>query len=471
MDLVYRQSRPLFLLLLIPWLVSAAGRPVPGHRKPFSLETAEHFSFRAIEDDKGGFYVVWPHQKEGYPLALLAQHGSIEKDRLWPHYGLYLTTGTISPTDWDAFSDGHSGFVVTWEENDRIRAQRYDTEGHPLWSKDVNFLSNSHFKQLLPTGAPDGGGGAYIAWSERRFPDRDVLMIQHINAQGYALWGKEGVRVSLRPSDQRRPRVIPDGSAGAIVAWNDVRESASQLQTQRIDYQGMRLWGNEGQVVTAPAGLGKEVPNMDDAGRGSSVLAWVAAPQGSNEVFLQSMTPNGELRWNPNGEVVAIGQWEQWNPVLYGDGGGGTWVGWEDYRNQQYWQVHLRYVRIDKEARSGPDIALAALPTDQGRLALTYDGLNGVFAAWIDGRSGPAGVYLQEVSPDGNLLCGDQGLAAAEGLVKPSVPQVVDLGPKKAAVFWVDEIDKNQWVIYKNLLRCDPPGGLVPTQSPVPPKQ
>src|SRR5205814_2275028 len=138
---------------------------------------------------------------------------------------------------------------------------------------------------------------------------------------------------------------------------------------------------------------------------------------GTNRFALQKIGSTGQLMWLDQGTTVSPGSWDQWNPVLLGDGHGGMWVGWEDHRNAQSWKVYINDLKGQGPSPS-PDpltvavstvpgespvtsgeIPLADSPGDQGHLALGEDGADGIFAAWVDNRFGYLGVYLQEINP------------------------------------------------------------------------
>jgi hypothetical protein len=101
----------------------------------------------------------------------------------------------------------------------------------------------------------------------------------------------------------------------------------------------------------------------------------------------------------------------------------------------------------------------------QGRAAMTGDGENGVWLAWIDGRSADVALYVQRVSSNGMLLAGDAGLKVAGALNTPSVPRLVTLAPGQAAVCWADRTGKKTWALYWTFLPRFP-APPVPADAP-----
>jgi len=436
-------------IFLLPAIAFAQGRVPPVQRPaPWLVEKAKGFSFHAFEDDQGGYYLVWT-QPEGELYELFAQHTSSSGAKSWPEPGLVLAQGLPSPHEWHALPDAKGGLHVVWTQSGHIHAQRMDPEHHPLWTDTAEALSTSAFEQSMPTGVADGGGGIYVIWIEQRYPDRTVLVGQHLSQTGAKLWGVEGQRVSLRPSNQRRPKVITDGVAGFIVAWNDFREQASQLQIQRLDYQGNMPWDPSGLLVTAPAGDDRNPPMMAAVGKGSAVIAWtVGDGAGINHVLLQYVDSKGNFLWGPSGKPASQEPQSKWNPIVYGDGQGGSFVGWEDYRSQIQWQVYVQHFHQDGQPVWGSDVAIAPSGAGQGTLDLADDGQGGSFAAWIDNRFGTAGLFAQQISTDGVRMWGDGGTPIAQGLTKPQHVEILSTAPGKAIVLWADEEKNGLWDLY-----------------------
>ncbi len=282
-------------------------------------------------------------------------------------------------------------------------------------------------------------------------------MAQRLDAEGKPVWPRGGIRVSLRASHQTNPRVIYDNVSGMIVAWRDEVQNASELRVQRIDFQGNRLWTLEGLKVTAPVGA-SEYPQLAPLGTGEAVLTWTGPSDQTTQIFLQKVGPDAALKWG----VMTLASnapisYNRWNPLLLGDENGGTWIAWEDFRNQINYQIQLNHLKGDgKSAWPNGEIAVAPSQSDQGKAAMTHDGKDGVWIAWIDNRSATVGVYVQEIDESRNQLQGKQGRLIADNLSKPSPPQLVALGAGKAAVVWVNRPKKDQWALYWSIVQAPP---------------
>jgi hypothetical protein len=439
-------------LLIIGW----GTLPVHGAPVPFLTGQGQDVSFRSFEDDAGGFYLAWTNQEAGKLIGLCAQHIDAKSQTQWGVAGLCITARLASAKDWNGLADGRGGLMLFWDETDGVHAQRFHPGAGERPEKGI-LLSTS--TALQPDAVADATGGTLVVWRESLPSGRSVLLAQRMDADGQPVWPKGGIRVSLRASNQTNPRVIFDNMSGMIVAWRDEANSASELRVQRIDFQANRLWGLEGMKVTAPVGA-SEFPQIAPLGTGEAVLAWTGAAGGTSQIFLQKVGPDPALKW---GDMTLASNiptsYNRWNPVLLGAEDGGTWIAWEDFRNQLNYQIQLNHLHEDgRSPWPGGEIAVAPAPGDQGKIAMTHDGKEGVCASWIDNRLATIGLYIQEVDGSGNRLQGKQGTRLADQLSKPSVPQLVSLRPGRVAVIWADRPKKGQWSLFWSIVPAPGPG-------------
>jgi hypothetical protein len=98
-----------------------------------------------------------------------------------------------------------------------IFAQRLDTAGTPQWAAN-GVAVTADFDQFNPQMAPDGNGGAIIAWEDDRNGFSDIFA-QRLDGTGTPLWAFGGVAVSTAAGNQSAPQLIPDGSGGASSGW------------------------------------------------------------------------------------------------------------------------------------------------------------------------------------------------------------------------------------------------------------
>jgi hypothetical protein len=172
-----------------------------------------------------------------------------------------------------AVGDGSGGAIIAWQSENGLYVQRVDAAGQPLWGKggrmvakvratvDIYAPSTTHF-----TLTADGTGGAIVTWYDRsHLPgDRDdpgyydpvPVYSQRISSGGEFLWGDGVTTGKTKRIAGSFPQVVPDGSGGAIFAWDDYEVYYrglvdDYLRLQRLAPDGTPLWGEAGVLVVA----------------------------------------------------------------------------------------------------------------------------------------------------------------------------------------------------------------------------
>ena len=94
--------------------------------------------------------------------------------------------------------------------------------------------------QESPQLVSDGAGGAIIAWEDWR--SGAYIYAQRVDANGTVLWTTNGVPICTAEDGQRYPKLVSDGTGGAIITWWDSRSShLGDIYAQRIDSNGTVL--------------------------------------------------------------------------------------------------------------------------------------------------------------------------------------------------------------------------------------
>jgi hypothetical protein len=85
-------------------------------------------------------------------------------------------------------TDGDYGAIIAWSDDRsgayHVYAQRLDAAGNPLWLTDGNLVSGSAYNKYDVAMAPDGAGGAVIAWHDHPTDSRYRIYAQRIDALG-----------------------------------------------------------------------------------------------------------------------------------------------------------------------------------------------------------------------------------------------------------------------------------------------
>jgi len=232
-----------------------------------------------VPDGEGGVFAAWRDDRD-YPstgfdayLQHLTAGGYIAPG--WPVDGLGIC---VIPTDvvpaWLS-PDGQGGALLTWidqrngypNDND-IYVQRVTGAGtiSPGWPQNGAAATRAPYSQGLPVVAPDGTGGAFVAWWDlRNDPINDIgdIYAQHLTAQGAAAegWPADGLAVCIDPAGQSLPRLLPDGQGGVVVVWADGRSGTLDVYSARLTGAGTLVdgWPENGKLLVAGRGSRAEV--------------------------------------------------------------------------------------------------------------------------------------------------------------------------------------------------------------------
>jgi hypothetical protein len=201
-------------------------------------------------DGAGGGIVTWQDFRNGVDYDIYAQHvlpsGAV--DPAWPVNGRLLAVNATDQYSPNIVSDGAGGGVVVWEDVRNngttgwdIYAARVLANGtvDPGWPANGRALCQAVGKQENLVATSDRAGGLIAVWQDERV-GYDIYA-QHVSVGGVvdAAWPVDGRAISTATSDQITPMVVPDGVAGAIVTWQDFRNTADlDIYAQRVQANG-----------------------------------------------------------------------------------------------------------------------------------------------------------------------------------------------------------------------------------------
>jgi len=99
---------------------------------------------------------------------------------------------------------------------------------------------------------------------------------QRVDAEGYLRWPEGGLPVSIAPGSQIEPKMISDGSGGAIIVWQDTRNDEGDIYAQRVKRTGEIVWDEDGVPVCTAPGVQGFSPltsqSITTDGRGGAII-------------------------------------------------------------------------------------------------------------------------------------------------------------------------------------------------------
>lgn len=354
--------------------------------------------------------------------------------------GFGVCTDPMDQKDARVARDGSGGAIIVWEDASngyRIAAQRIDSQGRPQWGEQGIIVCEETGGQYNPLVVADGSGGAVVVWNDERNGEYDIYG-QRLDPDGVIQWAAGGEGIVTKSGDQYLEEIIPE-SGGAIVAWTDWGDGLSDIkvEVQRIDAEGYILWVPSGLPVSSEAG-NQEEPRLVSNGSGGAIVVW-QDDRGDYDIYAQSMSAIGAL-WNTGGVAVCSEILGQYDPVVIPDGSGGAIVAWTDYRKGDS-RCDIYAQRIDGSGTAlwtAGGVAVCTAPEDQWCGAGTPDGSGGAIFAWEDRRSGVEDVYAQRVDAGGGRLWAYNGVAVCTASGIQWYIRAVPDGAGGAIVSWID---------------------------------
>jgi len=361
-----------------------------------------------VADDSGGAVVVWRDNRNGVDFDIYGNRINARGNVMGPSTGVPVCAVAGDQADFHLIPDGTGGAIVVWRDartGYRVFAQRIDGTGTARWAANGISLCGAGGSQTNPRIAPDGNGGALVAWSDSRSGSTDIY-VQHVDADGALLLGANGRDICVASGDQYVQDIADDGSGGAVIVWIDHRGTSADIYAARFNADGDALWTTNGVPVCVEDG-NQGYPGVVPDGKGGAVIVW----QGTNTVttldvpFAQRLNAGGGPLWDPSGIIVCSSWGNASYPCAVTDGEGGAIVAWYDFRGNEG-EVYVQ--RIDSYGNTdlwGNGGVKAFAGSGESGIKMIPDGNGGAILAldaYYDG-SFDAHIYAQRVDASGNV--------------------------------------------------------------------
>ncbi|MFH1150469.1 MAG: DUF5719 family protein [Actinomycetota bacterium] len=327
----------------------------------------------------------------------------------WTDNGVGVCTASDDQIDPCIAPDGSGGAFIAWEEyrwsDTDIFVQRIDASGavHSGWAFNGQEVCSNGYGQLNPEMVSDGAGGAIIAWEDERYGTDDVeIYAQRIDPSGEMLWGGSGVAICTAADNQTGIEMIPDGSGGAILCWIDARGADQDIYAMKVNSAGAVQWTSNGVPLCTVAG--DQWSNRlvsDDAG--GAIVCWSDYRVPEEDIYAQRVDSSGAIQWLANGEPVCTASDYQFDPDIARDGSGGAVITWTDLRSG--WDVYAQRMAADGgEEWVGNGVTVCGYASDQEAARILDCGSGNTIIAWEDDRNDVnwTDVYSQKVDSGGN---------------------------------------------------------------------
>ena len=292
-----------------------------------------------------------------------------------------------------------------------IYVQKVGLDGTPAWITNGYPACVFVQDQSTPAIAPDGAGGAVVAWVDQRGIGARYIFGQRISSTGEALWTENGQHIGdVESGEQYTPKLHLGSDGNFLLTYGETRDggffdpTTYWIVAQKIGADGQRLWGDNG--VDTVEGV-RSVRSLPDGSGGLVVVGQLRdEPLGFR---LQRVLADQSLAWPGPVDIEAD---PPFSP-LFGyapDGGGGIILAFLD-------DGVVRAVRVTG-AGERPWEHASTILADQNVVtsespAVTSDGAGGAFVAWIS--NSPRDVHVQHIAGDGTHLWPEGGAIVPDG--------------------------------------------------------
>jgi hypothetical protein len=396
------------LMLFVPHLLHAAW-PVNG--QDVSGANGDDKSPAVAADGQGGVIVTWARLQDPSAGLVLAQRVSADGTILWRSGGINVHSGWGLKRYPSIMNDGVGGAIIAWEDGrddvgyPDIYVQRIDLAGTTGWKLNGVAVCAAPYEQQSPRMVSDGSGGAIIVWSDRRSGKGYFdIYAQRVDRTGIARWAQNGIQVCAGVNIfTGQFDVVPDGVGGAIIAWqkrNWDRDEYS-ISAQRIDQNGNRQWTTNGVAVCSAAGE-QIAPHIVRGSDGAVIVTWYDRRSGGADIYAQKISMAGVSQWAVNGACICSAPFDQRDPRIVATAGGGAMIVWQDRRNGNQ-DVYYQKVSAQGQPlwRAG-GVPLCTQMAWQSLALLDNSGSLGALAVWYDERYPGFSILARRLEGDGS---------------------------------------------------------------------
>lgn len=183
--------------------------------------------------------------------------------------------------------------------------------------------------------------------------------------------------------------------------------------------------------------------NVVADGTGGAYVGWVDDRGIDPDIYLRRLTGTGETAsgWPADGLPVCRAPYSQYQLDIAGDGSGGTFLAWQDYRAGGVGQVYVQHLSALGEVVSGwPQEGRAVTDTvlEQSAPRLAPDGSGGVYVVWQGRRGRLLGCYAKRLTSSGAAAAGwpDNGVLITESSGENRSPVIAADSLGRALVVW-----------------------------------
>ena len=492
-------------------------------------------------DGLGGMISAWVDSRTPGVSSVYFQVSNLTGPALLGEGGALAGTSINTISNLSITPDGVGGAIIAWQSNDDIFAQRVTSSGTTVFTNPVPLSVTTTLEQRNPvisivntteamvvfqdlnsgnadlhvnkintsTGSlvfvndipvcsatgiqdqhaifPDGAGGLFVSWSDRRAGTNIDVYATHLKNDGTAEsgWAVNGTLVCGSDATQGNSRIVLDGTGGIYMVWEDFRAGNSDIYAQRLTATGTASWATANGTLVCNASNNQQGPQLTPTSDGV-IITWTdgrISNTANRNIYAQKLAlADGSNSWpTANGIPVCEAADNQPSATTNGlkivpDGANGAIIAWNDRRlGSTNTDIYAQRVSgtgtIMWPTTNGVPICTAAANQgpDMGLIPVTVT--NGAYIAWQDSRSGTINgeIFGALIDGSGNLSSAVSNRQPLEGKIKAyPVPASKDiylsLSKVKPGTYTVQVIDISGRMLLQNKTAVTGTEGLIETK-------
>ena len=339
-------------------------------------------------------------------------------DFLWGANGIDLNPTTDFQANPKLAKTDDGNIVVAWiiaAARSQVGLQKISSTGTKLWGTNPIVLQSATEGYNYPDVVTSDSGGVILFHTATTgsFPAQTVkLRAKKITSNGTVSWNKNIQDIGTIAAFTV-PKVYSDNNNGGLVAWHDDRDNNS-LQSgfvQRVSSSGSLYFPVDGAEVSLLANRHKFNPVVAfDNSTNDTYVFWMETEpnQNQNGISGQKLSSNGTRQWTDNAKIfkdlsvpfttsisyltAEMGNGKAYLFYLEGNGSG---------LNDK---VEGFACNTSGDFLWTGNFTILSNPTsDKLQLVSTVDVFKNCKLAWGDDRLDGAGIYAQDINPDGQL--------------------------------------------------------------------
>ena len=160
---------------------------------------------KMVKTSDGNYLAIWEDSRFGF-ANLYAQKFDSRGNKLWDANGIVVCNNAANQTSAQLVADNAGGALIVWQdfrlENSDLYIQKLSAQGDILLGTTGKPLCLAAAGQFAPEITTDGYGGAIVAWHDYRSGGGEDIYAQRVDTEGKMLWTKDGVPVCTATGTQ-----------------------------------------------------------------------------------------------------------------------------------------------------------------------------------------------------------------------------------------------------------------------------